>query len=469
MQFFEYYSKERKLLENPYLLSLDKSVLVYLGCLSHVRDRHINAQFYNYVDRLKGDADIHVIAPVCGDAEEETLRTLRRNFNISAAGPGIHAAFIYDNLISPLLDRCEDFNDPLAFSDVKKYLSRICLFGYSYGTCLLQQVADVMACDILRRLADDPDRIQKTYEICRSIKAVGIGPTGRLRYIGDAGKPVPLRWDEDKFEVSPTIFSQMLFLMRHDMVTRGAYGDEPFGTKLQSDTGIEYRMTKSAMLVIDYTPPPIMKVVGYFKDGDGNASPRIWQTPDTLIHDHRTYTYMHERQGDFMLPQTLAMTPVLRAATRAMLNPALDGPAWLQVMQLCLISPEQREILAARRDASDDEISLVIDQVATAPEILQGEVVRDYLNGLYNTSIAEARDRLIALLDISTGFWETALNKMIGLPGNLKNEMLQVFAHGQGRSDRLAQTLEIIPNVMASIDETAKMAFPTGFEPVLHP
>lgn len=434
MELFEYGEKERWPISVQDIPRLQKPVLLYLGCLSHIRDRHINPQFYNYLARLKGNADVHVIAPVNRHADDRDLAVLRRNFNDATSGIHPDAEFIYKNFYAPLIDKCLDFDDPDFVRDLKNDLSRVSLFGYSYGTCFLQQIADAMAADLLQRLGTSPEGREKAFEICQSVKSIAIGPTGRLRSIDNQGRPSPLLWNDPEFGLSPTVFSQMLFLMRHDMVTQGAYGDEPLGGIFQSETGIECRRTKAAMLVIDYTPSPVMKVAGYV-DNEGQPDPKIWQTTDTLIHDHRSYTYMFERQGTFMLWQTLAVTPVLRAAMCAMLSPEAKGPDWIESLHRSVSTTEQRHALVARRDAADLEFTLLQQQLSALPDNRKGSFIQDYLDGVYGPEISQAREDTILHAEKSARLWNEELEKAPELSAAMECETLRVFVEGTGRQD----------------------------------
>lgn len=206
-----------------------------------------------------------------------------------------------------------------------------------------------------------------------------IGTVARFQQVLPDGKVAPLPFDDPGFSKARPLFSQMAFVMRHDMVARGAYGDEPWRDMAQDDSGLRVLTAGNASLVIDGTPSPLMRAYGYAAAPDGTPRCDVILRTDTLIHDHRSYTYLHEPQGRFHLYQTLSLSPVLRAASDTMLRPGISSSDWLKSLRLQVERPEDLQALCARRDASLQEFNRVSGILATLPDAEKGRFMKDYI------------------------------------------------------------------------------------------
>jgi hypothetical protein len=434
MRLFEYHGADRREISRLDLTD-GRPVLIHLGDHLRVRDMYIDAKFHDYLERMRGGVDARIVAPVIENSSQDELLGRRMIFNRASGAPSDFAAAIYDATFRPVVDACADPHDEAQLATLRKNLSRMAVSAYSYGTSLLQQIAHVMAGDVAARFgADDDDRGMKAYDICRSVKALAIGSTSRLRRIEANGDTAPLRWDDAGFAESHTVFSQMLFQMRHDRAIINALnGDEAIGGLDTSETGIEWRETLSAGQVIDYTPPPTIKRIGFTMDAEGRAEAKILRRVDELVHGDSSYTYMHERQGDAVTGQTLAMTPVLRAASRAMLDPELDGRDWLKAMRAVLADQDQRRALVAGREASAREIDLMLSRIDAAPEAERGGMARDYVAGHRDDSLAAARLSLTDRFAASARHFERSVAPIVALSPLLRGDMARIVAQGLGR------------------------------------
>lgn len=437
MQLFEYKNSTRWKISELNLTD-GRPVLLHLGDHLRVRDMYIDAKFHDFLERMKGNADIRIVAPVIYDSSQDELLGRRMIFNRAAGAPSEFARDIYNLVYLPIVDSCKDPNDALQIEALKKNLSYISVSAYSYGTSLLQQIGHVMAGDIVSRFDPlDQQRAMKAFDICRSVKAVALGCTSRLRSMMMDGETVPLRWDDAEFSSAPTVFSQMLFQMRHDRAIINALNsDEAIAGLTESETGIELRGTLTAAQIIDYTPPPAIKRVGYQENEEGVLEAKILRRVDELVHGDSSYSYMHERQGDFIQSQTIAMTPFLRAAARAMMEPDLQGPEWLTAMRSLITDPDQRRALVACRDASDTEIETILSEVEAMPEPFRAAKLRDYVSGIYSDAVGRARSELTACFKKSASFFRANLSTRAEFSDQLKSELGNIFENGLGLPSR---------------------------------
>lgn len=304
---------------------------------------------------------------------------IRKSFNEGRIGPSPLSLEISKTFFAPLVDAC-DLQKPESVAKLKAGLSRIPVFAYSYGTSLLQQVAAVMVADLSEKYGADETKGIKIYDICRSVKAVNIGPVGRYQTIESDGTLNHLNYDDPYFEDAQTIFSQLSFLMRRDTIVQRSLGDESLGGLTESDVGVEVRSTATATHLIDYVGEPVRRVLGFVEILDGETVPKIKITPDRYIHDFKTYTNIFERQGDFVVFPSLAITPVLRTATVSMLTPQLDGRNWIEKMRRLATPLEQREAMVANLQTSLAELDNLLRGFEDTPDTERGAYLKEYIS-----------------------------------------------------------------------------------------
>ncbi len=314
--------QEAQLLQGP--------IMVFLGGLLHVQDIDTEGGFARYLSKLRGMASGHIIMPLdenCTDTAE--LNQFMYDYGHGEKDPSIFAQEIYKTLYAAAVDEC-DVQNKTDVQKLKSHLSRISLIGYSYGSSLVQQIAECMTNHLSERFGEDGFKGIKIFDICRSVKAINIGPVARYHHITSDGTLNLLHHGDPCFSEANTIFSQLSFMMKDDKIIQKSFGNELLGGKTDSESGIECRHTETTSLIIDYVGTPYHKAIGYQKVPDGTYFAKIISAYDFILHDLRTYMNIHEKQGNLVIFPTLAIAPVLRYASALMMEPGLDGKAWLE-------------------------------------------------------------------------------------------------------------------------------------------
>lgn len=108
MQIFEITAAGRRALSPGDLHTFEKPALVYFGCLHHLQDRGTDsAQFTNYLLRLRGRQDAHILMPVIPPTDLDELRAIRHGYNLGERGPSDLAVELYEILYRPVLDSAD--------------------------------------------------------------------------------------------------------------------------------------------------------------------------------------------------------------------------------------------------------------------------------------------------------------------------------------------------------------------------
>lgn len=374
MEFIEFSDRRIRTISADDIRNFQKPVMLYLGCLHHVQGIDINkTSFFDYMDQLRGPADAHIIMPINRDTSFDELMAIRRDYNDGLLKPTPLAQYTYVMTYKALVDAC-DFQNLTSVQELKSKLSRISIFGYSYGTSLEQQVAEAMAHDLSKRLGEIENKGLVIFDICQSVKATNIGPVARLHQIDADGSVRLLRYDDPHFNSAKTLFSQISFLMSEDRIAYRSYQNEALGRVFASATGIELRETSASALLIDYTKTPMRRALGYQEDRIVNL-----HIQDPTNHNPRLYTNTHERLGSLKVFPSLAISPVFRSALVSMLQSDLEGPDWLKSIRDPLADPIERVTLVKAFNAATCEFDFVTRELEMMDEDKKVEFLKTYV------------------------------------------------------------------------------------------
>ena len=371
---------QRTIVSAEDLLLSEKPLLLYFGCLHHIQDIDTKEPlFFDYMNQLCGSTNVRLIMPIDTHTSFDELMKIRANFNEGIIPPSPLAEFVYHNVFAPIIESCKDISDPVSYRQLQKSLSNISVLGYSYGTSLLQQVGVVMAHHLLSVFSAEPDKASRIFELCKSIKAIAIGPVSRQYQIDLDGSVSPLRYDDVNFVNAKTIFTQASFLMRSDKIVQRAYGDECLGGKLSSQTGIEVRETASMKLIIDYTERPTRMAMGFRQAASGELFPVIVDSFDPAVHHPRLYTNTSEMLGNIRVFPSIAISQIFRNALINMLNPEQDSTTWISAITDQLKTDEQKNSLVAKFQVAGDYYRNALEKVRSLTPIDAGEFLKDFV------------------------------------------------------------------------------------------
>ena len=331
------------------------------------------------VTLLKGDSNAQVIMPLDENADDTLeLTHYMERYCHGTEGPSDFSHEIYNALYAPLIE-ATDLGNADDIASLKKQLSRISLVGYSYGGNLVQQIAENMARDLSQKLTGEEDKGIKIYDICRSVKALNIGPVARLNHIEQDGRISQIRHDDPYYSEALTLFSQTSFLMRNDKIVQRTLENELVGDQLKSEIGIEARGTQSSSMFIDYVGRPQHKLIGYQDLNIRAQFAKVATNFDFLLHDMRTYMNVHEAKGALVVFPTLAIAPILRDASAAMLQDGVDGRDWLNSLNQKHATADARKALVQSFDQLDEEFRTVINTYEESTYAEGFEYLKNYV------------------------------------------------------------------------------------------
>lgn len=337
-------------------------VMLFLGGLLHIQDIDTQGGFSRYLNQLRGQSGARILFPLdetCNDTQ--ALDDYMVAYGKGNAAPSQFAQDIYRALYAPVLNMV-DVNQQRNHSFVKKNWSQISMVGYSYGTSLVQQVAECMALDLSNRMANTPNKGAMIYDMCRSVKAVNIGPVARYNSIESDGTLSKLVYTDEYFADAKTLLSQISFLMRDDKIVQKSFGNELVEGLAHCASGIRLRETESTSLLIDDVGKAQHKVIGYQQVPSGIYFPKIITSYDFILHDLRTYMNRKEAQGNMAVFPSLAIAPVLRQASESMFQPHLDGRDWLRNQREIFNMVENRKELVENYYRNCYEFDKVIEK-----------------------------------------------------------------------------------------------------------
>jgi hypothetical protein len=379
MKLVNFSYKRRYQVFTEQIIRSSRPVLLYIGGLHEIHDDTDRGVFFDYMDQLFGHLDVQTVMPIDTETNSEELIKIRGEFNDGIAPPSHLAEFIYNNTFAKIIENCPDIYDPTSLKQLQHSLTNISVFGYSYGTSLLQQVGVLMADHLSSISSSDEFRGTRIFEICRSVKAATIAPVSRLYQIHLNGTTSPLRYDDPDFGNAGTLFTQANFLIREDRLVHRSYGDECLNGKLISDTGIEVRATRSAKLIIDYTEHPTRAALGFTQAALGEIVPHIIESFDPFIHHPRLYTNTYEKLGNLQVFPSIAIGSVFRNALVSMLQPDRNAEAWLSNIGGQVESPDKRNSLMAAFCAMRHEFESILKTARSLPDQEAGQLLKNFV------------------------------------------------------------------------------------------
>ena len=330
MILFNYSGNKRETVENYDVTETEKPVMIFLGGLLHLQDLDTAGGFHGFLHKLRGNADADIFFPTDETiVDTDALESYMNAYNHDGVAPSNLAQDIYATFIKPLI---KEESVSLDNKDaIKQRVSNINLVGYSYGTSLAQQISEIMAKDLFSMTDSSIENPAVVVaDICSSVKALNIGTVNRFKHITAEGEIESLDFDDPYYEDALTLFSQLSFFMKEDKIAQRSLGRTFLYGKEESAHGIEVHDTTTTSTLVDYVGEPVHRGLGTTQLPSGRYFPKIITAYDFIMHDMRTYMNIDERQSEKLrIFPSMAISPVLRSASQAMLKDGVEGQTWL--------------------------------------------------------------------------------------------------------------------------------------------